>query len=141
MLRRRTCVLIFLISLALASCSSSKTISPDELRSDLLAAVSLASETEMLIDQLLEGRVTSAFAEGHLTYLEKEALNSASELRRARADERMASVLETGRAQVDSLATMLGALRKRTDDKEYLSVGTKQAARMRVTLEQAKDEL
>ena len=54
--------------------------SREELHSDFLAAISLASETELFIDQLQEGRGTLTFAEGHLAYLHKEAVRSAGAL-------------------------------------------------------------
>jgi hypothetical protein len=75
-----------------------------------LAAISLASETELFIDQLQEGCVTLTFAEGHLAYLHKDAACSADEIRRARADKRMAGALENGRAQLDLFTTTLAGL-------------------------------
>ena len=86
----RKCILILFVGLALVSCSRPKIISRDELRSDLLAAISLASETELFINQLQEGRATPEFAAGHLEYLRKDASRFANELRQARTDERIA---------------------------------------------------
>jgi hypothetical protein len=63
MSRSGKCILIALLSLSLASCSRPKTISREALHSDLLAAISLASETELFINQMQEGRFTPALAE------------------------------------------------------------------------------
>jgi hypothetical protein len=139
--RNRKCILILLFSLTLISCSRPKTISREELHSDLLAAISLASETELFINQLQDGRATSAFAEGHLAYLHQEASRSANELRRARADEPMAGALENGRTQLDSLSTMLADLKAKSDNKESLSASRQQAAKIRMNLEHVNDEL
>jgi hypothetical protein len=106
------CILLMLLGLILVSCSHTKTISREERRSDLLAAISLASETELFIDQLQEGRVTQTFAEVHIAYLHREASRSADRLRQAPADERMTGAIEKSRAHLDSLTTILvGRLR------------------------------
>jgi hypothetical protein len=141
MSRSGKCILVALLSLALGSCSRPKTISGDALHSDLLAAISLASETELFINQMQEGHVTPAFAEGHLSYLDKEASRSASELRQARADKRMDGALETGLVQLDSLATMLADLKQKSGDKDSLSSGRQGAIKIRMILEQAKAEI
>jgi hypothetical protein len=141
MSQSRNFILLLFVGVALASCSPPKTISRDELRSDLLAAISLASETELFIDQLQEGRVTPAFAEGHLAYLDKEASRSENELGQARAGERMTGTLEVGRAQLASLATMLADLKENSSNKESLSTGRQQALKIKMILEHAENEL
>jgi hypothetical protein len=143
MSQSRNFVLLFFVGIALVSCSRSKTISRDELRSDLLSAASLASETELFIDQLQEGRVTPAFAEGHLAYLDKEALRSEKELGQARAGavERIASAVEIGRAQLAFLTKVLTDLRENNGNKESLSAGRQQAAKIRTILEHAENGL
>jgi hypothetical protein len=70
---RRKPILILLICLILASCSWPKTAPRKELRSDLISAISLASETELFIGQLLEGRATPLFAQSHLEHLHRLA--------------------------------------------------------------------
>jgi|SRR4051812_20809158 hypothetical protein len=135
------CILILSLSLTLVSCSRPQTISAKELRSDLLVAISLASETELFIHQLQEGRTTASFAEGHMAYLGKEARDSANELRQKHADNAMAGVLENCRAQLDSLAALVNDLEDKSRDKKRLSAGVEQAANIRMSLEHTKDEL
>jgi hypothetical protein len=138
----RNPLLIVFIGLTLVSCSSPKTISRDDMRSDLLAAISLASETDVFVSQLQESRVTPAFAEGHLNYLFKEATRSAKELRQAYpTDDRVAGALENCRGQLNSLATLLADLQEKIGDKERLTAGRRQTARISMILENAKDEL
>ena len=74
---RRKPILILLICLILASCSRPKTVPRKELRSDLISAISLASETELFLGQLLEGRATPLFAQSHLEHLHQEATRAA----------------------------------------------------------------
>ena len=136
---RRKHILILLICLVLASCSRSKTVSRQELRSDLIAAVSLASETELFIGQLLEGRATPAFARGHLDYLRQEATRAADTLREAHAGEGMAGQLESCRAQMAALALLLAGHRAEATDK--LSDDRQQARRIRLVLEQENAQL
>ena len=136
---RRKHILILLICLVLASCSRSKTVSRQELRSDLVAAVSLASETELFIGQLLEGRATPAFARGHLDYLRQEATRAADALREAHAGEGMSGQLESCRAQMAALALLLAGHRAEATDK--LSDDRQQARRIRLVLEQANAQL
>jgi hypothetical protein len=140
MSQSRKYILTIVFALTLVSCSGPKTISRDELRSDLLAAISLASETQLFINQLQEGRVTPAFAKGHLGYLGTEGSRLDDELRQAKADEGLAGALGNGRAQLDSLTTMLADLKRKTGNKESLSAGRQQVTRIRMILEHAKDE-
>jgi hypothetical protein len=136
-----TSFLVLFFVLASVSCSRSKTISRAELRSDVLGAISLASETELFTNQLQEGRVTAAFAKGHFEYSFKEATRSANELRQGYADSRIAGALENCHAQLESLATLLGDLKEKPFDKERLSAASQQAARIRMILQHAKEEL
>jgi hypothetical protein len=135
------CFLTVSLGLAMVSCSRSKTTSRDELRSDLQAAVSLASETELFTDQLEEGRATRAFAEVHLTYLEKDVARSAQELHQANPNDSMVGPLEAGRTQLDSLARVLAILKEKSGDDESLVAGKKQAVRIQSILQHAKDSL
>jgi hypothetical protein len=72
--------------LVFVSCGPAKTITTDELRSHLLSAVSLASETDLFIGQIEEGRVLQQFRVGHADYLREEARRQAQELRESRSD-------------------------------------------------------
>jgi hypothetical protein len=141
MSQSRECILTIVLGLTLVSCSGPKTISRDELRSDLLAAISLASETQLFINQLQGERVTPAFANGHLGYLSTEASRLDAELRQAKTDEGLAAAHESGRPQLDSLTTMLADLINKTAEQESLFAGRQRAARIRLILEHTKDEL
>jgi hypothetical protein len=72
------------------SCSRPKTMTADDLRSDILSAISLASETQMFIQQMQNDRGTWPFDVGHLDYLRDEAIRSAKELHDAQPDSAMA---------------------------------------------------
>jgi hypothetical protein len=83
-MKRSVCCLIAV--LVFVSCALAKTITADELRSHLLSALSLASETDMFIGQIEEARVLQQFRVGHADYLREEARRQAQELRESRSD-------------------------------------------------------
>jgi hypothetical protein len=132
---------ILLACFAFNSCSHAKTMSRDELRSSILAAVSLASETEVFIDQLEEGRVTDAFAQGHLNYLSNEVMRSANELRQARTESQLGDALLTSRMETDSLAKTLSDLKAKASDAESLTATRNKVARIAGILLSTAQEL
>ena len=80
MTRRLTAVLLLLVC---TGCSRKKTLTSDDLKSQLTRAISFASEEEMFVDYIRAGRATSNFAEQHATYLDAEIQRSADELAKA----------------------------------------------------------
>lgn len=137
MVKCRAVLLILLPISLLTSCSRTKTISEDELRSDTLSAISLAAETELFIDQVQRHRVTQHFERGHLEYLREDAAREAQELRESRAAPSLAPKLETCRSQFESLAAGLATLTKNPSDSDSPSSLKQQAARIRTELERA----
>jgi hypothetical protein len=73
-------VLVFVLA------APAKTLTAQELRSHLLAALSLASETELFIGQIEEGRILQQFRMRHADYLRQEARRQAQEMRESRSD-------------------------------------------------------
>jgi hypothetical protein len=138
MLISRKRLLILLIGLAAVSCSSPKTISREELNSDLLAAISLSSETELFISQLQKSRVTTQFAEVHLEYLTKEVARSAHELSEGTPNDGLAGAAENCHAQLKSLANILTGLKGKTGDMDRLSADKQQVERIQNVLEHSK---
>jgi hypothetical protein len=113
-------------------------MSDQDLRSDLLVSISLASETELFIHQVQQDRVTTAFAKGHMAYLAKD---SADELRQAHANNATKGALENGCEQLDLMAALLTGLKDKTGDKASLSAAAERAANIRMSLEHTKNEL
>ncbi len=76
-------ILLSLLSVVgLVLCAPAKTVTADEMRSHLLSALSLTSETELFIGQIESARVPSQFQVGHAEYLRDEAERDAKELPR-----------------------------------------------------------
>jgi hypothetical protein len=78
------CLLLIFFSVQ-TGCSGDKRVGKDELSSQLSLGVSLASEAELFIEYVREGRATTSYAQGHAMYLAEElddclvALNGRSE--------------------------------------------------------------
>jgi hypothetical protein len=87
----------------LSSCSRQKNATRDDLRSDLTAATSLATETQSFLDYVLQGRCTRHYAEGHLSYLADEAKHETEELARAVPEPGLEAQFEQTREQITIL--------------------------------------
>lgn len=61
-------------------CSGRKSLSSDDVRSEVLSANSYAAETEMFIDYARQGKPTRLFVQGHATQLAEEVKRSKNEL-------------------------------------------------------------
>jgi hypothetical protein len=124
--------------LVIASCARTKTITDDELRSHVLSAISLASETELLIGQIENGRITQQFQAGHASYLRREAERIAQELTQSQIDSAHAQILRICSRQLDLLVRELTALQLPSDDKPALAPTSERVETIRKSLETAK---
>ena len=124
------------MSLALASCARPKTMTSDELRSDIRSALSLAAETKLFIEQMQNDGGTRAFAAGHLGYLRDEALRSAKELRESQSNAAMAPRVGICAAQLDLLAREIAVLQDKVK-----ADGTHALSASKARLEEIHDAL
>jgi hypothetical protein len=113
-------VLNFIAVLVFMSPASAKTITAEELRSHLLSALSLASETELFIGQMEEGRILQQFRMGHADYLREEARREAQEMRESRSDSGDAKAPARYAEQLELLIHELTLIRVPNDDDETL---------------------
>ena len=107
--------LCFITLLPFVACMPTKTITRDELRSDLLSALSLASQTELFINQIEQDRVTRQFQSTHADYLQDEALRQAKHLRESRAGSGDATTVGLSAGQLDHLAGELALISVRKE--------------------------
>jgi len=99
---RVVCRIVALLPfLALCACSSHKVLTPDDLRSDLFSANSYASELEMFIDYVRQGRATKIFAEAHARQLAKEIAHSEQELIAATPQPQDAKAFESCKGELE----------------------------------------
>lgn len=133
-------VLLVLSSLLL-SCAQRRTITREELRSELTSAISIAGATEMSIDFVSRKQSTHNFAVGQFTYLSNHLNDTAKDLDAANADAGLAQSLKKSRAQVDALSSELNAVVHETGSPEALLGSKRRVDAIRAELEQAKASL
>jgi|SRR6185437_7170379 len=138
MTRSLTAILLLLVCIG---CSRKKTLTPDDLKSQLTRAISFASEEEMFVDYLHAGRATSKFAEQHAAYLDAEIERSVDELAKAVPQSGTQSALQRCRIQLNQLRQELWNVRTHRDDKNALSAIKARVEEIRRDLEQAKSAL
>jgi hypothetical protein len=138
MTRRLTAVLLLLVC---TGCSRKKSLTSDELKSQLTRAISFASEEEMFVDYIRAGRATSNFAEQHAAYLDAEIERSADELANAVPPPGTQSALQRCRMQLNQLREELWKVRIHWDDNNALSTAKAHVEEIRRDLEQAKSAL
>jgi hypothetical protein len=103
---------VFLLPLFMvpASCSHRSGISHEELRSIVRSSISLASETEMALDYLAEGRSTRSFANGHFRYIAKQVEQNVRKLSESRPSPGIEQDFQDSQEEVKALASELAAI-------------------------------
>lgn len=112
--RWRTIPLVLFVFI-LVSCSQSKTLTVEDMKSELASAVSLASETQMFVEQWQRDRLTGSFIKTHLDYLRQEAGSSIKELDESRVEPSSAATAEICRTQLKALHRELLVLQTDAD--------------------------
>jgi hypothetical protein len=127
--------------LVLPSCSRQSTITPEDLRSELNAAISTASEAEAFIETVQQHRTTPQFANAHLGYLADQSQNASQELQASSAKGPLARPLQDTQSQVTLLNNELIAVRNHCNDSDALAASKDRIRSIRQTLEQTKHSL
>lgn len=135
-MRKLIATLVF--ALLLSGCSQQKIISPRDLRSQLTAAISLASESETFLDYLSQHRSSGNFAAGHLVYLSQTAADTAKELHQSRPTYSVQQQFTQARQQLDALASQLAHLQQEVAAGQTPSPSKDQLDEIRHSLEQIK---
>jgi hypothetical protein len=132
---RPTVVFVLGFILALCACSRHKTLTRDDLRSELISAKSLAAEAEMFLDYVRQNRATKDYAQGHIEYLAKETERSREELQESSPAQGEEDALQQLSAQFDALRAELHSIRGRLDDQAALATAKEHIARIRQALD------
>ena len=120
-----------------ASCSRTKSIDRDQIRSEIRLARSFAAESEMFIDFVLEGRATRPYAEEHAAYLEDAVEQSAKEIEGRATDSVAEDSVRECRAQLAMIARELSGIRGAVSDTNALGGARERIRQIRERLEQA----
>ena len=98
------------LTLVFLSVAQAKAPANEDLRSDLQSALSLASETELFIAQIENGRLLPRFQSGHADYLRDAALRQASELLDSSPDSSETRMVAMCAERLESLAHELALI-------------------------------
>lgn len=127
--------------LVLCACSSHKTLTRDDLRSDITSAKSLAAETSLFLDYVCQHRATEHYAQAHIEYLAQEIDQSRQELQKsspAQGDEHVLQILKT---QFDALSAELHNIRQKLGDETALATAKQHVERIQRALDKANSSL
>jgi uncharacterized coiled-coil DUF342 family protein len=127
--------------LVLCSCSRHKTLTREELRSDLISAKSLVAETEMFLDYVRQNRATKYYAQGHIEYVTQEIERSRKELQESSPAQGEEDAVQELRAQLDALKVELHSLRGRLDDEVALATANERIEKIRQALDEANSSI
>jgi hypothetical protein len=136
-----TIVFVLGFILVLCACSRHKTLTRDDLRSELISAKSLAAETEMFLDYVRQNRATKDYAQGHIEYLTKETERSREELQESSPAQGEEDAVQELRAQLDALKAELLSIHARLDDRTALATAKEHVARIRHALDEANSSI
>ena len=132
---------VIAIAWLLCGCSRQKIVGADDLRADLTAAISLASETETFINYAGQQRATFHFAEAHLAYLAQTARQFAKELHESIPVYSIAQQFADAQKQLVALAAELATLPDRLGEKATTTSSKADLSGIRHSLEQIKASL
>lgn len=118
-----------------------KETSREDVRSDLIESISLATEAETFVSYMEQGHATYYFASGHLHYLLDEVNRSAQELSNANASPDLRDFLNMDRAQLGLLAVQIENVRRHSRQPQVLATSEQQIREIHRTLVQAKASL
>jgi hypothetical protein len=121
--------------LLFVSCSSNKTLTPEERRSALHSATSLAAESSAFLAYASLGKATEAFASGHIEYLRQETGRCGQELGSPAADSTDDAASIEAREQMQTLADTLARAKLRLQDRAALKAAHDRAEDIRKALE------
>jgi hypothetical protein len=134
----RTLIATLAFAILLSGCSRQKIMGADDLRSQLTAAISLTSETEIFLDYVTQHRSTGNFAAGHLAYLSQTAAQATKELQQSTPTYSIQQQFTQSRQQLDALGSQLASLQQEVAVGRTPAAANEQLVKLRHSLEQIK---
>jgi Tfp pilus assembly protein PilP len=127
--------------LVLCACSRNKSLTKDELRSELTSVKSLAAEAEMFLDYVRQNRATKFYAQGHIEYLTEEIEQSRKKLQKSSPVQGEEDAAQKLRAQFDALNAELHSIREKLDDVNALATAKEHIARIRQAVDKVNSSI
>lgn len=132
---------LVMVPVTLLLACGKKEASRDDVQSDLMKSISLASEAETFITYVSQGHSTYYFASGHLGSLLDEVNRSTQELSNLNASPDLASALNVDRVQLNLLAAQIENVSRHMQQSEVLAESEQQIRKIRMTMVQANSSL
>jgi uncharacterized protein (DUF2164 family) len=128
-------------TLLLCACSRQKTLTRDELRSELTSAKSLAAEAETFLDYIRQKRATKYYAQGHIEYLIAQTEQSRKELQESSPVRGEEDAVQKLRAQFDAVNAELHNIRGKLDDEAALATAKAHIEKLRQAIDEASSSI
>ncbi len=125
----------------LTSCSSTKILQADDLRSQVKQGAAFTSETRLFLDRISEDRVTRNFASGHLEYLLHEVDDAVQQAHHSVPQSTVASQYGQYRSQMERLQQLLANLPNKLSDKSALAEADSELQHIQVALQRTLQSL
>jgi deoxyribodipyrimidine photolyase len=132
---------VVLAAAALTSCLRKKTISRDELRSEIRSAYSFAAEAEMFIDYIRQGHATHYYADAHASYLKDAVKQLQRELGEAAPEPGTEKIIPEFRTSMELLCRELSGIATILGDNDALAAARARIENIRKNLEKASSSL
>ena len=116
------------------SCSHRSVISHEELCSIVRSSISLATETEMSLDYLAEGRSTRSFVNGHFRYIAKQVEQNVRKLSESRPSPGIEQDFQDSQKEVKALASELSTISSQSTDASTIGAAKQHIREIRRSL-------
>jgi len=133
--------LLVMVPASLVLACGKKETSLEDVKSDLIKSISLASEAETFVRYISQGHSTYDFASGHLNSLLKEVNRSTQEISELSASPYLANAVNADRVQLSLLAAQIENVSRNLQDPNVLDQSEQQIDKIRTTLVQANSSL
>jgi len=118
-----------------------KVASRQDVQSDLIQSISLASEAETFTSYIRQGHSTYYFASGHLHYLLNEVNRTTQELSKTNPSPDLRNALNIDGVQLKLLAAQIERINRNLQHADVLADSEQQIREVRMTLVQANSSL
>lgn len=137
----RQVLLSVMLLLVSAGCSARKTLSREDVRSEIRIAVSFTAESELFVNFIRSGHSTRHYAEGHAAYLDDAVKQSLNELERAVPEPKIQYAVGECITQLKRLERELSGIRPALKSEGALSGIRDRMSEIRKSLERAQSDL
>jgi hypothetical protein len=138
-MRAQNATVVGALFVILVGCSGQKQLKKEDVRSELISAISLAADTELFIDRVRQGATSESFQHAHVEYLQEQLKDSIKDLEKIQPEPDAADAAAQCRDGFEKLGQELSGVSAANDDR--LSTARNRVEDIRRALERAKASL